>query len=439
MTNSVEEIKKQLQALAAYLSQHREAILDAWREGVQNDEKLQDVSQWTRARFHDHIPFVLDAFQDKLASWPAADLPQQEAQQRAAADAHSRHRWQQGYDLRSLVREWGHLNQCMIGALNNYVAQDSESDQEMLRQAHDLWAQFLNECVSENVVEYHRLLQSEAAMRALELEQALEHVRALEAERGQTLRSAAHDLRGSLSVVMSSASLMEEAQMAKLSPAQRTEVQQLFQRGFGSLNEMLGDLMSMSRLEAGQEKRNVAPFDAGELLQLLCASSQPLAQKRGLYLHVEGPSKLLVEGDAVKVRRIVQNLLLNSLKYTRQGGVTVNWGQSEHAATMWEVCVEDSGPGLEGGTAAPLASTLQSATETAHDIQDDTLAAPQGEDAPAQSCPAATPPPAASAGEGVGLMIVKRLCELLNASIELQTSENVGSVFRIIFPRKYEI
>ena len=122
MTNSTDTIKKRLQELSAYLSQNREAILDAWREGVQSDTKLQDVSQWTRSRFHDHIPFVLDAFQDKLKSWSEKDAPEQEEQQREAADAHSRHRWQQGYELRSLVREWGHLNQCLIGELHNYAA-----------------------------------------------------------------------------------------------------------------------------------------------------------------------------------------------------------------------------------------------------------------------------------------------------------------------------
>ena len=302
----------------------------------------------------------------------------------------------------------------------------------MLREAHDVWAQLFNECVSENVVEYYRLLQSEAATRALELEQALEHVRALEAERGQILRNAAHDLRGSLSVVMSSASMMEEEHLAKLSLAERAQLHQLFQQGFGSLNEMLSDLMSMARLEAGQEQRNVAHFDAGELVQLLCESSQTLAQKRGLYLRGQGPSSLMVEGDAVKVRRIVQNLLLNGLKYTQQGGVTVNWGESEHSATMWEVCVEDTGPGLENGTAAPLASALQFATKTARDITGDTLAAADGKDAPTK------PRPAATAGEGVGLMIVKRLCELLNASLEVQSSEGVGSVFRIVFPKKYK-
>ena len=442
MTNSTDTLRQQLQNLAAYLSQHREALLDAWRARVEGDAKLQDVSQWTRARFHDHIPFVLDAFADELKSWPLAETPEQEERQREAAEAHSRHRWQQGYELQSLVREWGHLNGCVIRALHDFVAQNSKAERavsaELLSVAHDLWAQLLNDCVAENVVEYYHLLQSEAATRARELEQALGHVRALDEERGQVLRSAAHDLKGSLSVVMSSASLMDERYLARLSPDERAQLQQLFQQGFGSLNQMLGDLMDMARLEAGQENRHVAPFDAAQLLQVLCENLQPLARERGLYLRAQGPATLLVEGDAVKVQRIAQNLLLNSLKYTEQGGVELVWSQSEHAQAMWELCVEDTGPGLESSPTAPLAQSLEDATRAAHEAQDE---ATTEMSPPEPTLEPKTPTPSRSAsraGEGIGLAIVKRLCELLNASIELQTLPGVGSTFRIVFPQSYE-
>ncbi len=49
---------------------------------------------------------------------------------------------------------------------------------------------------------------------------------------------------------------------------------------------------------------------------------------RACTLEVAGPATLLVEGDAVKVRRIAQNLLLNALKYTRAGSVTLSWGEA---------------------------------------------------------------------------------------------------------------
>ena len=77
----------------------------------------------------------------------------------------------------------------------------------------------------------------------------------------------------------------------------------------------------------------------------------------------------MVEGDAVKIRRIAQNLLINALRYTRVGGVTVSWGDSkENDAERWMFSVQDTGPGFHAGPGAPLVSALKAATIASHDI-----------------------------------------------------------------------
>ena len=425
MFASDSQIQFQLQQLADYLSEKRETILEDWREQVQNDARTQDVSLWTRAQFQDHIPLILDALEQQLRSTDDENAAQSQHQ---ATDDHSRHRWQQGYDLRSLVGEWGHLNSCVVDKFYQFAAQHPPLDDGVLRAAQQIWAQMLGECLSDNVVEYHELLQAEASTRARELEQVLAQLRAMEEQRGQALRTAAHDLRGGLSVVMGSASIMDEA---KLTDEQRIEVRQMLESGFVSLNDMLTDLMSMARLEAGLETREIQEFDAGELLTTLAAGSQSLARERDLYLRARGPASMLAQGDAVKVRRIAQNLLLNGLKYTTHGGVTMNWGQCERSAGHWELVIEDSGPGLKSGPAAPLAQKLETATEAANQADGQTLLKPDNSTANDGEHPASAP------GEGVGLAIVKRLCELLGASIELQTTRGIGSKFRILFPRSY--
>ena len=99
---------------------------------------------------------------------------------------------------------------------------------------------------------------------------------------------------------------------------------------------------------------------------------QPMAEDRGLFLKTDGPDKLPVEGDAVKTQRIAQNLLLNALKYTARGGVTVSWGDSrQNDAHRWMLCVEDTGPGFHAGPGAPMASALEEATEEARQVEND--------------------------------------------------------------------
>jgi signal transduction histidine kinase len=148
---------------------------------------------------------------------------------------------------------------------------------------------------------------------------------------------------------------------------------------------------------------------------------------------------LPVQGDKTKVVRIVQNLLLNALKYTQRGGVSVTWGVDRSRDTdRWTFSVEDTGPGIDENSAAPFAQELVSATVAADDTRASGTDRRHGMES-ATTLPSAseTLPEAQQPGEGVGLSIVKRLCELLEAGLELATSPGRGSTFRVILPRHY--
>ena len=245
-------------------------------------------------------------------------------------------------------------------------------------------------------------------------------------------------MRGSVSVVTGASSILDQKDLAE--PA-RSKFLNMLQRGVASLHDMLTELINLARLEAGHEQRQVAAFDAAALISDFCATSLPLAEASGLYLKTEGPAVLQVEGDRVKVGRILQNLLLNALKYTRAGGITVRWhaGESQQRSS-WMFYVQDTGPGLDAGPGAPLAQQMYDATQTAHETDGTQDATPADGLAAAATVPAGSQllPQHQRPGEGVGLSIVKRLCELLDASIELETSPGEGSTFRITLPIKYE-
>ena len=75
--------------------------------------------------------------------------------------------------------------------------------------------------------------------------------------------------------------------------------------------------MDLSRLEAGQEQLQLDSVDAATLLREMIANVQPMATERGIVLWADGPDTLPVKTDRVKFQRIVQNLLLNAINYTR--------------------------------------------------------------------------------------------------------------------------
>jgi signal transduction histidine kinase len=419
--------------LSIHLAARREQILRAWIDATAADPEMTTVSALTRAQFVDHIPQLLDVFELKLRSEPGTD-PSQVADQEQNLEnvKHGLQRWQQGYQLKELMREWGHLHLCLFHEIERFTT-DSEVPRAVALLAQRELICLINEGINESASQYARMQRAEAAAHVQDLQKALAHLTSVEQRRAELIRQAVHDLRGNVQTVSTAADFLREEDLP--SP-DRLKIAQMVQTGVDTLSSMLGDLMALSRLEAGLERREIHHFDAAALVAELCQSSRPFASQRALELRNDGPTSLLVEGDSGKVRRIIQNLLLNALKYTDHGGVTVSWGEEPE---KWWVDVKDTGPGLRVGAGAAMVAGLEQATHFAHEadnppehtlgqivVDEPNQLVGEGRTRHHQS------------GEGIGLSIVKRLCELLDASLELASSAPHGTHFRIRFPRRYE-
>ena len=426
----------QLDALSDHLAKRRDAILQAWRNAAYADPEQTTARSLTRGQFNDHIPEVLDAFERKLRSRPGGAASQAASVAQAEEEVkHGLHRWQQGYRLRELMHEWGHLQLCLFEEIGAFATAHPDFSHAALAEANRQMITLVNEAISESAGQYERLQQAEAAGRVGDLQRALASVSELEQRRAKLIHQAVHDLRGDVQAVSTAAEVLRESDIAE---AERMEFASLVQQGVQSVSIMLGELMELARLEAGQEKRTNADFDAAALVTELCNLKQPFARERGLFLKAEGAESLMVNGDAGKVRRLLQNLVLNALKYTETGGVTVSWGEEKE---NWWLKVHDTGPGILSGPGAPMLIGLKEATASARE-SDVKNAASEGEASqvlkPSGDRSNAIRPAHQQAGEGIGLSIVKRLCELLDASLELASSPETGSTFRIVFPRRYK-
>jgi signal transduction histidine kinase len=423
-----------LASIAAALAARRPAILQRWREAADADPELTTASALSRAQFFDHIPEVLDAFERRLR----ARLPDERAEaardERTGAVGHGLVRWQQGYRQRELMREWRHLHLILVDELEELARANPRPDADAYAHARRELAALAADGVCDSATQYARLQQTEAAGRLADMEAALAELTRGQSERAEMLREAAHDLRGSLGVVHHTAAALR---IDPASPPAHAGKLALLERGVAAMQTLLNDLISLARLEAGHERQEIEACDAAAILQELCTTLQPLAQSRGLALLADGPGELRVECDPTKLRRIAQNLLLNALKYTRRGGVVLSWQDAAGTVPRWMLSVQDTGPGVDARNVAPITRALKTATEEAQAV---------AAEAPGESAAAAEPPPMLSSlsapapgepGEGIGLAIVKRLCELLDATIELHTEPGKGSTFRILFPRQY--
>jgi signal transduction histidine kinase len=426
--------------IANHLKERRDRVLERWRRAVRKDPGVSASAALVRTQFLDHIPRILDAFDRALRTKSAAGEAAAEADELAGAAEHGEHRWLHGYNSRETLREWGHLHICMLAELEAFGLSHVGADAQAMSEARTMLAQLFVDCMVESAASHAALERAAAEVRLRDLERVLEHLRTLQRERTELWREAAHDLRGNVGAVKLAANALGRAVATPKMP----EFVGLVRRSADSLDTLLNDLIELTRLEAGREQRNVTRFDANTGIGELCDALQPFASSRRLFLKFAGAGTPLdVEGDAVKVRRIAQNLILNALKYTESGGVVVSCGEvAAGEVSRWALCVQDTGVGLDAGVVAPLAQALSSATKEAQAVARETsmqeAIAPPGNEPPTlPSGSSSDRQDAAHPSEGVGLSIVKRLCELLDASMELETQPGRGTTFRIIFPRHY--
>jgi signal transduction histidine kinase len=416
---SMEITQPELAALAQYMSSRRAAVLAAWQLAIKRDPELKTGDALPRVQLLDHIPAILSTFEQELreAGHPVAEAQGGAAGQEPAA-AHGLQRWRQGYDLREVTRELGKLNECVIAELDGYTALHPGVSHAAIATARRIWSALCSTGIEESVGQYFELQQREATGQVKDLEDALTELRTVETQRADLWRQAAHDLRGNLGVVANATVALTHGGLAD---ASRDEFVRILVRNVASLHHLLEDVTSLARLQAGRERRRVEVIDVTPVMQQLCEGIRPLAHQHHLFLRSEGPPGLEAEGDPVKLRRVGQNLILNAVKYTRTGGITVSWGDSDPGDTKrWALTIQDTGPGIHAGAGNPLSSALEAGSKPAD-----------------QAAPSGAAGGVNDSGEGIGLSIVKRLCDMLDASIEMKSVEGVGTTFRILFPRKY--
>jgi len=141
-----------LAALAVHLRTRREAILEGWRRSVDEDPHLTAASTLSKAQFIDHIPRMLDTFEQRLSAETIAGKREALAEQKEGAAAHGLQRWQQGYNPREAARDWGHLHLVMLSELDSYESTLDDAARAAMPIARRALVRLINDGVSESAV-----------------------------------------------------------------------------------------------------------------------------------------------------------------------------------------------------------------------------------------------------------------------------------------------
>lgn len=240
--------------------------------------------------------------------------------------------------------------------------------------------------------------RAEAARSAAEKAQQLEE-RAGSAKT-RFLASASHDLRQP----MHSISLLIGVLRARLNDPAQIDIADKVQSSVSTMENLFGNLLDISKLDAGAVHAHVEDVDLGWLLERAVQTWLPQAQEKGLTLRLRASGRWVVRGDATLLERIVGNLLANAIRYTRSGGVLVGCRRRGEAC---ELQIWDTGPGI----------------------------APRHREAIFEEFfRIGAPGTGQEKGLGLGLSIVRRCVALLGYSISVESREGRGSVFKVSLP-----
>lgn len=242
-------------------------------------------------------------------------------------------------------------------------------------------------------------LEARVIERTLELEDALADAERANASRSRFVAAASHDLLQPLSAAklfigsVSGEGLEPGAQLA-LEKAQNALV---------SVEGLLDALLNISKLESGKAAVSVGAVQLDRLLRTLADEFAPMAAAKGLALRVV-PCGVTVNSDPAYLRRILQNLIGNAIRYTLKGRVLVG---ARRRGSGVRLEVWDTGPGIP------------------EESQDDIFKEFHRLNARAS----------ASEGMGLGLAIVERACALLGHPLELRSVVGRGTCFLVQVPK----
>jgi len=213
------------------------------------------------------------------------------------------------------------------------------------------------------------------------------------------LAAASHDILQPLNA----ARLFTSALSNKLNEfAEQRDLLEHIDTSLSAAEEILSTLLDISKLDAGAYEPHYSVFNIEELLRNLNTEFSVIAQDHNLELRTVF-CKAMVCSDHQMLRRVIQNLISNAIRYTNQGRVLLGC-RKRHGKLRIEVW--DTGPGI------PKAQ-LKSIFEEFKRLN-------QGE--------------AEKSGLGLGLAIVDRICNMLNYQIEVRSTPGRGSVFAVILP-----
>jgi signal transduction histidine kinase/FixJ family two-component response regulator len=235
-----------------------------------------------------------------------------------------------------------------------------------------------------------------------ELKLAKEEVEAVQEARNAFFTRMSHEMRTPLNGVVSALALMRDLHLA----GKAADLLNLASKASENLMQVINYVLDVSKLETSHDQAEEIEFDLPELIGSVSDVVRARAIEKGLALEnrIDGRLSAVYKGDAPRLRQSLLNLLMNAIKFTRQGGISIAAEPAREEGQSIRIEVTDTGTGID--------KTLQ-----AHVFE-----------------PFVTLESGAQKGTGLGLDIARRNVESMGGRIGVSSALGVGSTFWVELP-----
>ncbi len=224
------------------------------------------------------------------------------------------------------------------------------------------------------------------------------------------LATLGHEVRTPMTGVLG----MSELLLASALDERQRGYTQSIRRAGEHLLRLVNDALDLARIEAGRLELQNQPLDLQQLLEDVRGLMQPLAQRRGLAFELDNaaPARTRVNGDVLRLRQILLNLLGNAIKFTSEGSVGLRVAVDEGGKGI-RFDVVDTGPGINAEQRKRLFRRFEQADGAR-------TAARYG-------------------GSGLGLAICHELAGAMGGNIEVESTPGKGSCFSVALPLAWDV
>src|SRR5687768_903873 len=233
----------------------------------------------------------------------------------------------------------------------------------------------------------------------VELESAKSAAEKANLAKSDFLSSMSHELRSPLNAILGFAQLLESTNPLPTA-SQKESIDQILQAGWHLL-KLINEVLDLAVVESGKVSLSPEPVSLAEVISECQAMMEPQAQQRGISMTFpQWDVPCFVHADRTRLKQIVINLLSNAIKYNQEHG-TVIVDSSVSAPDRIRISVKDTGAGLPPEKLAQLFQPFNRLGQEAAGV----------------------------AGTGIGLVVTKRLAELMEGVLGVESTVGVGSVF----------